>query len=78
MAQEPAAHERSLQKIFSSGCAFSVPVHRRPYRWGRDEAVRLLDDLEQSAPSEVRPARPSSRSRRRSWNANSIDAWEVR
>jgi len=29
--------------------AFVVPSYQRGYRWGRDEVIRLLDDIHESA-----------------------------
>ncbi|WUJ71035.1 DUF262 domain-containing protein [Kribbella soli] len=39
------ASEVSLHKIFSSDFDFSIPNYQRPYAWGTDEAMQLLDDL---------------------------------
>ena len=43
--QQLEASEVSLHKIFSSDFDFSIPNYQRPYAWGTDEAMQLLDDL---------------------------------
>lgn len=42
------AHEWPLRKIFSSDYEFRIPDYQRPYRWGVEQAVQLLDDLLES------------------------------
>lgn len=42
------AHEHPLYKVFSSDFDFSVPDYQRPYRWGTEQALQLLEDLEES------------------------------
>lgn len=42
------AHEFPLRKVFSSDYEFAIPEYQRPYRWGTDQALQLLDDLEES------------------------------
>ncbi|ONI74442.1 hypothetical protein BWI15_14135 [Kribbella sp. ALI-6-A] len=39
------ASEVPLHKIFSSDYDFSIPNYQRPYSWGTDETMQLLDDL---------------------------------
>ncbi|WBQ07825.1 DUF262 domain-containing protein [Kribbella sp. CA-293567] len=39
------ASEVPLHKVFSSDFDFSIPNYQRPYAWGTDEAMQLLDDL---------------------------------
>lgn len=46
--QKLTAHEHPLRKIFSSDFEFKVPEYQRPYRWGTDQALQLLDDLEET------------------------------
>lgn len=43
------AHERPLRKVFSSDYGFSIPDYQRPYRCGSEQAVQLLEDLEESS-----------------------------
>ena len=40
-----SAHESALKDIFSSDYAFSIPDYQRPYRWGKEQATALLNDL---------------------------------
>jgi hypothetical protein len=42
------AHEHPLIKVFSSDFQFTIPDYQRPYRWGTDQVLQLLDDLEES------------------------------
>ena len=46
--QKLTAHEHPLRKIFSSDFEFKIPEYQRPYRWGTDQALQLLDDLEET------------------------------
>lgn len=39
----------ALGELFSAGAAFSVPAFQRPYDWGSDEALQLLDDVSRAA-----------------------------
>lgn len=48
-ANKLTAHEQPLRKVFSSDFAFSIPDYQRPYRWGTEQALQLLEDLEESA-----------------------------
>lgn len=41
-----SAGELPLRKIFSSDYEFTIPDYQRPYAWGKDQALQLLDDLE--------------------------------
>lgn len=41
-----AAGEYALRKIFSSDYEFVIPDYQRPYAWGKEQALQLLDDLE--------------------------------
>lgn len=40
------AGELPLQKVFCSDFDFSIPDYQRPYAWGKEQALQLLDDLE--------------------------------
>jgi hypothetical protein len=40
------AGEFPLRKIFSSDYEFTIPDYQRPYAWGKEQALQLLDDLE--------------------------------
>ncbi len=40
------AGELPLGKIFSSDFEFAIPDYQRPYAWGTEQALQLLDDLE--------------------------------
>ena len=40
------AHEYQLRKIFSSDFDFVIPHYQRPYAWETEQALQLLDDLE--------------------------------
>ncbi|MEV1072701.1 DUF262 domain-containing protein [Micromonospora parva] len=40
------AHEHPLKKIFSADFDFAIPHYQRPYAWGAEQALQLLDDLE--------------------------------
>ncbi|MBO4140205.1 DUF262 domain-containing protein [Micromonospora tulbaghiae] len=40
------AHEHPLKKIFSADFDFAIPHYQRPYAWGTEQALQLLDDLE--------------------------------
>lgn len=48
-----SAHEYPLGKIFTSDFEFSIPDYQRPYRWGTDQALQLLDDLTDTLEREV-------------------------
>lgn len=48
MQKTLTAHEHSLRKVFSSDYEFEIPDYQRAYRWGTDEALQLLDDLNES------------------------------
>lgn len=48
MANALSAHEKTIEKVLSSDFQFSIPGYQRPYRWGPDQALQLLDDLEES------------------------------
>ena len=41
-----SAEEVKLGKVFTSDYDFTIPDYQRPYAWGRDETLQLLDDLE--------------------------------
>lgn len=43
--QKLEAHEYQLSKIFSSDYSFHIPDYQRPYAWGVEQAVQLLEDL---------------------------------
>ncbi len=40
------AGEYPLNKVFSSDFEFSIPDYQRPYSWGTEQALQLLDDLD--------------------------------
>lgn len=40
------AGEYPLRKIFSSDYEFAIPDYQRPYAWGKEQALQLLDDLD--------------------------------
>jgi hypothetical protein len=42
------AGEIQLGKLFTSEFDFAIPDYQRPYAWGRDETLQLLDDLQSS------------------------------
>ncbi|HEY0165868.1 MAG TPA: DUF262 domain-containing HNH endonuclease family protein [Jatrophihabitans sp.] len=48
MQKNLTAHEHPLRKIFSSDFEFQIPEYQRAYRWGMDQALQLLDDLEET------------------------------
>ncbi|OBB39166.1 hypothetical protein A5763_27660 [Mycolicibacterium fortuitum] len=39
------AGEYPLEKVFSSDFEFTIPDYQRPYSWGTEQALQLLDDL---------------------------------
>ena len=42
------AGEYPLRKVFSADFEFAIPDYQRPYSWGNEQALQLLDDLEAS------------------------------
>ncbi|BAD59294.1 DUF262 domain-containing protein [Nocardia farcinica] len=48
MTKTLSAHEHPLCKVFSSDYEFTIPSYQRPYRWGTEQALQLLDDLEEA------------------------------
>lgn len=40
------AGEVQLGKLFTAEFDFAIPDYQRPYSWGRDETLQLLDDLQ--------------------------------
>lgn len=40
------AGEIQLGKLFTAEYDFAIPDYQRPYAWGKDEALQLLDDLQ--------------------------------
>lgn len=61
MSHTLTAKEQSLAKIFSDDYVFTIPGYQRPYAWGRDQALELLDDLLgalASAPAQLNEAAP--------------------
>lgn len=48
MSKSLTAHEHPLRKVFCSDYNFSIPDYQRPYRWETDQALQLLDDLEET------------------------------
>lgn len=43
--QQLEAHEFQLSRIFSSDYSFRIPDYQRPYAWGVEQAMQLLEDL---------------------------------
>ena len=39
----------ALGELFSAGTSFSVPAFQRPFEWGPEEALQLLDDVSRAA-----------------------------
>lgn len=48
MTRTLSAGELTLSKIFCRDYEFRIPGYQRPYRWGADQALQLLDDLEET------------------------------
>lgn len=46
--QQLEAHEMAISKIFSSDYDFRIPEYQRPYAWETEQAIQLLDDLEEA------------------------------
>lgn len=46
--QRLTANEFPLIKVFCSDYQFNIPTYQRPYAWGREQALQLLDDLEEA------------------------------
>ena len=42
------AGELQLGKLFGPDYDFLIPDYQRPYAWGKDETLQLLDDLRDS------------------------------
>ena len=42
------AGELQLGKLFTAEYDFTIPDYQRPYAWGKDETLQLLDDLQSS------------------------------
>ena len=42
------AGEMQLGKLFTAEYDFTIPDYQRPYAWGKDETLQLLDDLQGS------------------------------
>jgi len=42
------AGEVQLGKLFTAEYDFAIPDYQRPYAWGKDETLQLLDDLQSS------------------------------
>jgi Protein of unknown function DUF262/Protein of unknown function (DUF1524) len=42
------AGEVHLGKLFTADYDFTIPDYQRPYAWGKDETLQLLDDLQRS------------------------------
>ncbi|MBK1780898.1 DUF262 domain-containing protein [Advenella sp. WQ 585] len=45
MSHPLSAKEQALSKIFSDDYVFNIPGYQRPYSWGEEQALELLDDL---------------------------------
>lgn len=48
-----SAHEQQISKIFSSEYQFSIPNYQRPYSWGAQQALQLLEDLKDALSRET-------------------------
>lgn len=48
MIKQIDAGEVQLGKLFTAEYDFAIPDYQRPYAWGKDEALQLLDDLQAS------------------------------
>lgn len=40
------AEELRIRKVFSADFDFEIPEYQRPYAWGKEQALQLLDDLD--------------------------------
>lgn len=47
------AGEVQLGKLFTAEFDFTIPDYQRPYAWGKDETLQLLDDLQGSLDRDV-------------------------
>jgi hypothetical protein len=45
VTKQLTAHEVALVKIFCSDYDFRIPDYQRPYSWGEEQALQLIDDL---------------------------------
>ena len=45
-AGRESPHTKPISKIFSSEYQFSIPDYQRPYSWAIEQALHLLEDLE--------------------------------
>lgn len=48
-----SAHEEPISKIFSSEYQFSIPDYQRPYSWATEQALQLLEDLQDALDRET-------------------------
>jgi hypothetical protein len=53
MVEQIEAGEIQLGKLFSADFEFSIPDYQRPYAWGKDETLQLLDDLKGALESDT-------------------------
>lgn len=61
MSDTLTAKEQSLAQIFSDEFVFTIPGYQRPYSWGPEQALELLDDLSSAlavAPQNLVEAQP--------------------
>lgn len=47
------AGEMQLGKLFTAEYDFTIPDYQRPYAWGKDETLQLLDDLQGSLDRDI-------------------------
>ena len=40
-----------VEDILNSPTQFAIPIYQREYKWGKEEALELIEDLESYAPT---------------------------
>jgi hypothetical protein len=53
MLKQIDAGEVRLGKLFTAEYDFAIPDYQRPYAWGKDETLQLLDDLQSALDRDV-------------------------
>lgn len=53
MLKQIDAGEVRLGKLFTAEYDFAIPDYQRPYAWGRDETLQLLDDLQSALDRDI-------------------------
>jgi hypothetical protein len=53
MLKQIDAGEVQLGKLFTAEYDFAIPDYQRPYAWGKDETLQLLDDLQSALDRDV-------------------------